>query len=221
MFMIKQKSFAILLLCGLGVGFSLSACDIRQPPHEQFISNETLGPASETEYTAETAVEGHKLSEIAGQASLPQHSAGGTSQVTAYEQQFVGRYHTQMSCADSFVDCQQGNAEYVLNLLADGTAHRMIVQYGKIYTGSQAQRVGRYDWNATWQINRKQNELVVQPEGGNKIFYRIESRDRLVMNVEKIQAAAATPSPEVVNPPLFNPSQNYVLIKDVAEKHRP
>ena len=41
-------------------------------------------------------------------------------------------YHTRISCEDNFADCETGEAEYILNLLPDGTAYWNVVHFGRV-----------------------------------------------------------------------------------------
>lgn len=52
---------------------------------------------------------------------------------------YVGRYRVDISCSDPYVGCERGTANFILNLLADGTAHRSIVHMGKIMFNSSHQ----------------------------------------------------------------------------------
>ena len=215
----RIKRSVLTLGCSLGLSLGLIACDTGQSPHEQLMSSEAVHSDEEKTPQATPSSEGRKLSDVAGQANLPRQrisSDSGATRLSEYEQQFVGRYHTKMSCEDSLTDCEHGNSEYILNLLPDGTAHRMIVHYGKVYAENTSQQSSRYNRAATWIVNRELNEVVVYPKDSYPIFYRIESNQRLVMNVEKILSVAEN-SPAVLNPPLFVPSQDYVLLKDPVE----
>ncbi len=222
MWVMKQSACAVTILLCSGLGLGLSACDSQQPPHEQLMSNEIPDASAQAPQSTSSheTIEGRKLTDVAGQATLPKQNLSNrvvTDQLNAYELQFVGRYHTEMACEDSFVDCKQGNAEYILNLLPDGTAHRIVMHYGKVYSENDAQQKHRYYRVATWEVNRAEQELVVYPQDGNPIYYDIQSRDRLVMNLTKIRSAARAHPQNVSERPLFIPSKAYVLLKDVDE----
>lgn len=60
------------------------------------------------------------------------------SPVPAYARNFIGRYHANIPCEDDFVACEKGTAEFILNLLPDGTVHRSIIHYGKIFADRNA-----------------------------------------------------------------------------------
>ena len=217
MLVMKHGSFVVILLFWSSVGLGLNACDSQRPPHEQLMSSETASNPAQATPSLPATVDGHKLTEVAGQATLPKQNSSNVAvvdQLNTYELQFVGRYHTQMACEDSFVDCKQGDAEYILNLLPDGTAHRIVMHYGKVYSENGSQQKHRYYRVATWAVNRAEKELVVYPQGGNPIYYDIERSDRLVMNLKKIRAAAQAHPHDSAEKPLFIPSRAYVLIKD-------
>lgn len=81
---------------------------------------------------------GKKLSDVAGQATLPetQHPSSNQPKLSKEALAYVGRYHFQMSCEDSLNVCDQSDAEYILTLLADGTAHQTIIGLGRLASES-------------------------------------------------------------------------------------
>ncbi len=54
------------------------------------------------------------------------------------EQQFIGRYRTQIQCDGYFFPCETGKADFILNFLPDGTVHRSIVRLGKVFRKNNA-----------------------------------------------------------------------------------
>ena len=106
---------------------------------------------------------------------------------------------------------------FILTLLPDGTVHRSIVHYGKVFVNN-SRRV-QTESNVTyrkdrWTINPEQTELVVDRKEGAKFYYMIKSPTHLVMNLEKIYDEK-----ERVNQQLFDqgypaPSKPYELVKD-------
>ena len=56
---------------------------------------------------------GKKLTELAGQASMPDNEAASTVQQASAEDKtpYIGRYHVQISCKDDFVQCSEGSAD--------------------------------------------------------------------------------------------------------------
>lgn len=92
----------------------------------------TLGPAKDT---------GHKLTDLAGKATMPVHMEERKTPLALNKNAmpYVGRYRVDISCSDPYVGCERGTANFILNLLADGTAHRSIVYMGKIMFNSSHQ----------------------------------------------------------------------------------
>lgn len=60
---------------------------------------------------------GKKLTELSGQATLPYEKSVEVATVPEHAKVFVGRFHAQVTCDDSFIQCKEGEAEFILNLL--------------------------------------------------------------------------------------------------------
>lgn len=77
---------------------------------------------------------GHKLTDLAGKAVIPVNIQDDQrpSTVNKNAAPYIGRYRVEISCMDAFVECELGTANFILNLLADGTLHRSIVHMGKM-----------------------------------------------------------------------------------------
>ncbi len=140
---------------------------------------------AETEVTdlAVSNIQGKKLTEVAGQATLPVAQATEDSQhpIAQNAKPYVGRYQAVIGCDDSFVECEEGTADYVVNLLADGTAHRTIIHLGEITFASNVQ----YDQDH-WSYDSKHHQIIVHRGNGVEFFYRIEKDQSLVMDLARI-----------------------------------
>lgn len=155
------------------------------------------------------------LTEIAGRATFPTTAHNRTLAIEAYEKPFVGRYHARISCNDNFVPCTEGTAEYILNLGIDGSAHRSIVQYGKIFTEkTQAESSNANYRRDTWSVNVDQTELVVHRKDGINFYYDIQDQQYLLMNLDKINQENLGQNPYFFEQGSPRPLKSYVLSKD-------
>ena len=98
--------------------------------------------------------------------------------VPDYAKSYVGRYLTQIDCDGRFAPCTEGKSVFILTLLPDGTVHRSIVHYGKVFVNN-SRRV-QTESNVTyrkdrWTINPEQTELIVDHKEGAKFYYMIKS----------------------------------------------
>lgn len=130
-----------------------------------------------------------------------------------YALDFVGRYYTKVKCNDGFAHCDDGTAEFVLTLLADGTAYRSVMQHGKIFT-VKGDENDRKDLKVTyskdrWGVNSGRNELVIYRGEGVNIYYDMKDNTHLIMNIEKTKHLNGK---QVA---LQLPNTSYVLKKDI------
>ena len=132
--------------------------------------------------------EGINLNEVAGKATAPAHIENVTKTLKLSEaaQKLVGRYRVVISCEDKFVYCEQGSAEFILNLLPDGTAHRIFVHMGKVTFSS-----GQHYRKDAWVYDHHLNQVILIRGNGVQFYYDIDQQGNLVMNLNKI--ASFTP----------------------------
>lgn len=116
------------------LGALMGGCDLSQSETRESspLSQGQLPSLNNINYTDESLVTGRKLTEVAGRASLPVLQNEQNEEVRSTNLQYAGRYYTQVPCQDAFVNCGKGRAEYILNLLPDGSAHRMIATFGRV-----------------------------------------------------------------------------------------
>ena len=201
-----------LSLLGLSICLLLTACDSSKPIDQQSkvadaqqASRENASPsASEPTSTNQ----GKKLTEVAGQATLPASihptDAAHAAKVSEQAEKFVGRYYAEISCEDRFVMCDRGKAEFIINLLPDGTAHRTIVYMGKMtYENSEIKSNRSYQKN-TWHYDEKNHEIIVNRIEGGQFFYRVDADGNLVMDLDQISSKAENS---------LTPEKAYVLTK--------
>ena len=208
---LHPKFGGVLLGC-LWASLILSACSRSTTPNETASAAEGQS-ASAAKLQPQS---GKKLTELAGQASMPNESASTVQQNLVDEQApYVGRYHVKISCKDDFVQCSEGSAEYILTLAADGSAYRSIVYTGKLFSEKMAEdsnmRTYRRD---TWSVNPEDSELVVHLEEGAEFYYRVDEQHHLILDLDR-----TLDLDHQINQRLFAsgypmPTQAYRLIRD-------
>lgn len=195
---LKFKKVRFVQFVGFSLCFFLSACDSQQhtlehsQDHQQ--QNTTAPQINEKKPIAlENANVGRKLTEVAGQATLPitadaddDHSASQVATISAKAESLIGRYSVTINCKDRFALCDQGNAQFIINLLPDGTAHRTFVYPGKVtYDNNEIKSNRSYEKN-TWVYDEENHEVIVNRIEGTQFFYKVDEHQNLVMDLEKI-----------------------------------
>lgn len=129
---------------------------------------------------------GQSLNQIAGRTILPeqQQTTDASNQTNPHSLAFVGRYRVAISCRDAFAGCDIGTADYILNLLPDGTAHRIFVHMGKVHLMSNQKEL-----KDSWYYDVAQQHIVVIRGNGVGFYYQIDQDKNLVMDLEKIATA--------------------------------
>jgi len=187
----KMNIFSLL---SMSTCLILSACDVSKPPDLQqgkgIVDHKNHRYSENEKYITAEVDEGKKLTDIAGQAILP---ASATIKnldhdvtISHQAEEFVGRYHAEISCEDPFVLCDHGKAEFIINLLPDGTAHRTIAYMGKMtYENREISSNRSYQKN-TWSYDPDQKEIIVNRGDGSQFFYTVNADHNLVINLNKI-----------------------------------
>ncbi len=210
----KVGFFRIL---SMSICLGLVACDSQDSIDQEHTADSQNSLSKvESESPSQRANSAKRLTEVAGQATLPAASElKGVDQQTplsAKAESFVGRYHTQISCADRFVNCEKGNAEFIINLLPDGTAHRNIVYMGKMtYENNEIKPNRSYQKN-TWVYDDVNHQIVINRIEGIQFFYKVNVDGNLVMDLDRILNSSES------NRLYFNqnnpaPEKAYVLTK--------
>lgn len=209
-----------LMLGGVGI---LQACDQHQVKPEQEDQQEAVEEEGVKVSAANTtagvvAVSAKSLTQAVGLAAVPVEADLNPTTVPDYAKTFIGRYHTEIDCDGRFAPCTEGKAEYILALLPDGTVHRSIFQYGKVFIDNAKSSTAS---NTTyrkdrWSINPERTELVINRKEGASFYYTIKDSNHLVMNLDKIYSEK-----ERINRELFDrgypaPSKAYELVKDTT-----
>lgn len=165
----------------LAISLMTSACQ-----ESNSLNEADLNPHSQNTDHTHSSGEGRKLTEVAGKPTMP---SADKLHATAHDVpenavQYIGRYRVEISCDDPFVECDKGNAEFILNLLPNGSAHRIFVHLGKVTYATSNQY--RQD---SWLYDQALNEIVLTRGSGVKFYYDVGQDDTLTMNVSKIATA--------------------------------
>ncbi|WP_425915987.1 hypothetical protein [Acinetobacter sp. TSRC1-2] len=190
-----------LILIGLG---GVSACDFRQ-------ESKGIHPPSNEAQKLKEIEQANTLTQVAGRATIPEDTETKTSSIQAYEKPFIGRYHAKILCNDGFMPCTEGTAEYILNLSEDGSVHRSIVQYGKIFTEKTTEFSNANYRRDSWSVNQAEAELIVHRKEGVDIYYQIKDQNHLVMDLEKINNGK---NKKIFEQGYPKPSRAYELVRD-------
>ena len=92
---------------------------------------------------------------------------------------YIGRYQAVISCEDPIVQCEQGDAEFILNLLEDGTAHRTIVHLGRL-----SSKTNNY-YDDHWSYDKEDHQIIIHRGQGLFFFYDIDVEGGLLFNIGK------------------------------------
>lgn len=100
---------------------------------------------------------------------------------------YVGRYVTKINCDDAYVGCDSGEADFIVSLLPNGIAHRMIKHRGSItFTSNQQYRQDR------WSYDPNVHQIILHRASGVDFFYDINSQKNIVMDLDKIANVTET-----------------------------
>lgn len=132
--------------------------------------------------------EGRSLTDVAGQATLPnvvKQDHQDEIKIVKEALSYVGRYHTSMSCKDAFASCDEGSTEFIINLLADGSAHRSFVHLGNVTYENRVTSANQYYPKSTWFYDKAAHEIVVHRETSVKFYYKINEQNNLIMDLDR------------------------------------
>ena len=170
------------------VSVALSACDQHQPEHDM-MNDRHASAVTQVQANDQQSQEGNKLADVAGQATLPVESTlpqSNSAPLPANAKKYVGRYHVHVPCSDPVAMCAEpeGQIDYVLSLLPDGTAYRKRVSLGRISI-DERQNTKTYEPDR-WEFDAQQKEIVLTVFGGGKLYYKTIDENRLKTNLDKI-----------------------------------
>ena len=159
----------------------LTACDLNTNVQSPVVEDKSS--SAKKEHITEE-LKAKKLTDVAGQAVVPVMQESEKSFVPSEAQSYIGRYKVTISCDDAFVSCNEGTAEFIINLLEDGSAHRTIIHLGTITYAS----VKQYNKDR-WSYDEKAHQIILHRASGVQFFYNIRSDKSLKMDLNKIANA--------------------------------
>lgn len=131
---------------------------------------------------------GVTLIDVVSQSAVPKYNQADESHQhispnSEQQLQYIGRYHTEMSCQDSLLHCEDGDVDYILNLLPDGSAHRSIVHLGRVYSVKNG--VVKTYRKDSWSYDAAHNEIIVHLIEGADLIYQLDLHQDLVLALDK------------------------------------
>ncbi|ENW06962.1 hypothetical protein [Acinetobacter beijerinckii] len=182
----------------VGVLFTLglSACDSHHP---ESMKKQTQTQRSSEESSAaiifeddqNVSSEGISLTEVAGQATIPHVASKSLDKPTDKDMQYAGRYHARIPCTDAFAGCvkNEKEAEYILNLLEDGSVYWTNTSFGRL--GSDAStniaKIEQTCKQVQWRVQKAGKEILVRCEAADvNLYYKINSKQDLVLDLDQI-----------------------------------
>ena len=173
-------SHKLRMICLSVTGLLLVACH-QEPTHG--LQNDPL-----IKQAVLVATQGQKLTDAAARTVLSDGSDEASLQqpLDATALTYAGRYQASISCEDAFARCEQGNAEFILNLLPDGTAHRTFIHMGRVEFSSSRQY--RQDH---WRYDAEHHQIILHRESGVEFYYDLDPQHNLIINLELIANASA------------------------------
>lgn len=163
------------------------------------------------------------LADVISQSQLPHdthkpYAQDSEHRMSSLQLSHVGRYYTTMSCEEALIQCERGEVQYILNLLPDGTAHRMLLRPGRVYVRHNGP-VQSYRQDL-WHYDPETHEVIVHLREGVEVFYQVDQQNNLQMELEK------TLNYNDNNKQFFSrhypaPSYSYKLIKDIEPQAEP
>ena len=211
---LKRSGFLVKhLVVGAMMCLSLSACDINHTN-----SKDHSSPSStDEENLIKNSTSTKTLDYMAGRTFLPEENLDQTKKLSGISLQYVGRYHTRISCKDAFADCESGEAEYILNLLPNGSAYWNVIHFGRVGSkdGAKSTAVNQLCPDLNWKVDEREDELTIHcPLSKVNFYFKTDSRKRLIMNLEKLFYSDYGKNREFLEQNYFVPKQAYVLTKE-------
>lgn len=157
--------------------FYLAACHDTAPLDESKLNLEV---ASKNDVDD---VVGGKLSKVAAHA-VNHNVDENNRQGSEAAQKFVGRYALKITCPDRFIGCDEGSANVVMTLLADGAAQLTVVHLGKVTFSSKMQKLSEH-----WTYDDAGQHIVLYRDNGVEFFYDIVEQQNLQLNLAKTRSA--------------------------------
>lgn len=211
MFLKRSRFLVKHLVVGTMMCLTLSACDINHTNSKDHSSS------TDEENLIKNSTSTKTLDYVAGRTFLPEENLDQTKKLSGISLQYVGRYHTRISCEDAFADCESGEAEYILNLLPNGSAYWNVIHFGRVGSkdGAKSTAVNQLCPDLNWKVDEREHELIIQcPLSKVNFYFKTDSRKRLIMNLEKLFYSDYGKNREFLEQNYFVPKQAYVLTKE-------
>ena len=161
-------------ICSRGVfvvALGLAACDDKPLLDERLLQSQ--------HYSEERS---NSLSKAAGHTGLElQKDHQAIFPVTDAAKSYIGRYTVRVDCSDRFARCNDGQADFILTLLEDGTARRSI-----IHTGNVSFEDNWHYRKDSWFYDELHHQIVLHRESGVEFFYNVTHERNLIMDLNKI-----------------------------------
>lgn len=180
--------------------------------HEDSNTPSVVVSAKKNIATVQAEDEGAKLTEAAGPA-IVQALDDEIEPISDQSMLYVGRYHTEISCEDKFAHCEKGSAEFIINLLPNGTAHRTFVYRGRVSNDSHEDIINRNYKKNTWRYDAEHHQIVIQRVEGIQFFYTIDDQQNLVIDRDQILNASEINKRYFSGAGHHAPEENYVMTK--------
>ncbi|MNU55474.1 hypothetical protein D3C71_445550 [compost metagenome] len=201
------------LVVGTMMCLTLSACDINHTSSKDHSSANSKN--EENLIKSSTTIK--TLDDVAGRTFLPEENLDQTKKLSGISLQYVGRYHTRISCEDAFADCESGEAEYILNLLPNGSAYWNVIHFGRVGSkdGAKSTAINQLCPDLNWKVDEREHELTIHcPLSNVNFYFTIDSKKRLIVNLEKLFYSDYGKNREFLEQNYFVPKQAYVLTKE-------
>ena len=217
MYMSLKRSRFVLkhLVVGAVMCLTLSACDINHTNSKDLSSASSNSTHEENLIKNSTSTK--TLDYVAGRTFLPEENLDQTKKLSRTSLQYVGRYHTRISCEDAFADCESGEAEYILNLLSNGSAYWNVIHFGRVGSkdGAKSTAINQLCPDLNWKVDEREHELTIHcPLSNVNFYFTIDSKKRLIVNLEKLFYSDYGKNREFLEQNYFVPKQAYVLTKE-------
>lgn len=185
---VKVHSNKRIFLVVTVLSVMLFGCDNHQT-EQDIISNHSQNIQRPNNDTTDAPDEGSKLVDVAGQATVPiEHSASDQAVPVLSKEEipYIGRYHVYVPCSDPVALCKQeeGQIDYIVSLLPDGSAFRQRVSVGRIRI-DERQNTKTYNPD-TWHLDKENQQIVVKVFTGGNLYFNILDKNHIQANVNKI-----------------------------------
>ena len=183
--------------------WSIISCDSKSPLEEPLSNNNETTAIQNGEIFEAT-----KLRDAVGQMNHFAYNDQELIETNVAEEAvpFIGRYKTKIDCVDEIIQCDEGMANVILNLLPDGTAHSSIIHLGQITYNPNLQ----YEQDI-WYFDAEKQEIVLERNGGVTFFFKADQPNQLILDAEKVKIATeinreffASGNPEPAHDYVFN-----------------